>query len=275
MTEHDQTRNSVQEFFHLFADAWKANDGAVLAGFFVGDGALINPFGQRADGRGAIGAMYSGYFEGMLQGTSTAFKLEERAGRRNQPCLGRRRTDDLCGQWRSGPSGAPCRPAPPRWRRVAVRRFPSLHLPSRSLLSPVRTWEGTTLTDGKAETALRLNESLHYPPDGPRRDLGAVGGQPMEHMVRACLVALRLAEQLGLDGSQRTVVYYSGLLAWVGCHTDAYERAKWLGDDLAVKRYAHYGYDLGRVVPTTAFKLQHIGGAGRPLLERARSPRGS
>ena len=99
-------------------------------------------------------------------------------------------------------------------------------------------------------------------------DLGL--GQPMEHMVRACLVALRMAEQMGLDESQRTIVYYSGLLAWVGCHTDAYEQAKWLGDDLAVKRDAHYGYDLGRVVPATAFMLKHIGGAGRPLLERAR-----
>jgi HD-GYP domain-containing protein (c-di-GMP phosphodiesterase class II) len=99
-------------------------------------------------------------------------------------------------------------------------------------------------------------------------DLGL--GQPMEHMVRACLVALRLAEHLGLDESQRTVVYYSGLLAWVGCHTDAYEQAKWLGDDLAVKRDAHYGYDFGRVGPATAFMLKHVGGAGRPLLERAR-----
>jgi len=99
-------------------------------------------------------------------------------------------------------------------------------------------------------------------------DLGL--GQPMEHMVRTCLVALRMAEQLGLDESQRTIVYYSGLLAWVGCHTDAYEQAKWLGDDLAVKGDAHYRYDFGRVVPTTAFMLKHIGGAGRPLLERAR-----
>jgi hypothetical protein len=99
-------------------------------------------------------------------------------------------------------------------------------------------------------------------------DLGL--GQPMEHMVRACLVALRLAEDLGLDESQPTVVYYSGLLAWVGCHTDAYEQAKWLGDDPAAKCDAHYGYDLGRVGPATAFMLKHVGGAGRPLLERAR-----
>ena len=31
------------------------------------------------------------------------------------------------------------------------------------------------------------------------------------------------------------VVYYVGLIGWVGCHVDAYEQAKWFGDDLALK----------------------------------------
>jgi HD-GYP domain-containing protein (c-di-GMP phosphodiesterase class II) len=100
-------------------------------------------------------------------------------------------------------------------------------------------------------------------------DLGL--GQPMEHMVRACLIALRLAESAALDESERGVVYYSGLLAWVGCHTDAYEQAKWLGDDLAAKRDAHYGYDLGKAAPAAAFLLKHVGGAGLPLRRRART----
>jgi len=99
-------------------------------------------------------------------------------------------------------------------------------------------------------------------------DLGL--GQPMEHMIRACLIALRLADHVGLEESERAVVYYSGLLAWVGCHTDAYEQAKWLGDDMAIKRDAHYSYDMGKVGPATRFMLKYIGGAGRPLLERAR-----
>src|SRR5438094_385652 len=54
-------------------------------------------------------------------------------------------------------------------------------------------------------------------------DLGF--GQPMEHVIRECLIALRLAERLGFGESERVVLYYSGLLAWVGCHTDAYELA--------------------------------------------------
>ena len=64
-------------------------------------------------------------------------------------------------------------------------------------------------------------------------DLGM--GQPMEHVLRQCLIALRLAERLGLDEDEREVVYYSALVAWVGCHVDAYEQAKWFGDDTALK----------------------------------------
>jgi uncharacterized protein (TIGR02246 family) len=69
------TAAAVQDFFNLYADGWKTNDGAAVASFFVDDGALINPFGQRADGRSAIAAMYSEYFEGMLRGTSTTLTL--------------------------------------------------------------------------------------------------------------------------------------------------------------------------------------------------------
>src|SRR5499433_3642751 len=100
-------------------------------------------------------------------------------------------------------------------------------------------------------------------------DLGL--GQPMEHMIRACLIALRLAESAPIDDAERGVVYYSGLLAWVGCHTDAYEQAKWLGDDTLLKSDAHYAYDFGKPVPAATFLLKHLGGAGRPLLQRART----
>src|SRR4051812_38433923 len=67
-------------------------------------------------------------------------------------------------------------------------------------------------------------------------DLGM--GQPMEHQLRQTLIAVRLAERLGLDDQARRVVYYVSLVAWVGCHVDAYEQAKWFGDDLALKAEA-------------------------------------
>jgi HD-GYP domain-containing protein (c-di-GMP phosphodiesterase class II) len=90
-------------------------------------------------------------------------------------------------------------------------------------------------------------------------DLGL--GQPMEHAMRQCLIALRLAERLGLDEAKRGVLYYAGLLAWVGCHTDAYEQAKWFGDEIAWK-------NDGRTNGPQAM-LRRLG-AGRPLLERIR-----
>jgi uncharacterized protein (TIGR02246 family) len=67
--------DEIESAYQRFAADWKTNDGARIAGSFVEDGALINPFGERADGRAAIGAMYSEYFRGMLGGTSTGFKL--------------------------------------------------------------------------------------------------------------------------------------------------------------------------------------------------------
>ena len=64
-------------------------------------------------------------------------------------------------------------------------------------------------------------------------DLGF--GQPMEHVLRQCLIALRLAERLGLGEDQRAHSYYTALLINVGCHSDAHEQAKWFGDDIALK----------------------------------------
>src|SRR5579862_1649294 len=64
-------------------------------------------------------------------------------------------------------------------------------------------------------------------------DLGF--GQPMEHVLRQCLIALRLAERIGLPDQERSAVYYTALLVNVGCHSDAHEQAKWFGDDIALK----------------------------------------
>ena len=64
-------------------------------------------------------------------------------------------------------------------------------------------------------------------------DLGF--GQPMEHVLRQCRIALRIAELAGLDEQTRSAIYYSALLVNVGCHSDAHEQAYWFGDDIALK----------------------------------------
>src|SRR5919199_5451761 len=87
------------------------------------------------------------------------------------------------------------------------------------------------MTEPSSRSEVRLAELVATISLGT--DLGL--GQPMEHVIRQTLIALRMSEQLGFEESERAVVYYSGLLAWVGCHTDAYEQAKWFGDDIAIK----------------------------------------
>jgi HD-GYP domain-containing protein (c-di-GMP phosphodiesterase class II) len=92
-------------------------------------------------------------------------------------------------------------------------------------------------------------------------DLGF--GQPMEHVLRQCLIALRLGERIGLDEEERAAVYYTALLVSVGCHTDAHEQAKWFGDDIALKsvKYRHDQRSLGGL----AAGLRLLGSGRAPL----------
>src|SRR5213593_3024450 len=96
-------------------------------------------------------------------------------------------------------------------------------------------------------------------------DLGF--GQPMEHVLRQCLIALRLAEGLGLNEQERAVVYYTALLVNVGCHSDAHEQAKWFGDDIALKAIK-YDHDP-RSLRMAAAGIRFLG-SGHPPLHRFR-----
>jgi HD-GYP domain-containing protein (c-di-GMP phosphodiesterase class II) len=96
-------------------------------------------------------------------------------------------------------------------------------------------------------------------------DLGF--GQPMEHVLRQCLIALRLGERVGLDEEERAVVYYTALLINVGCHSDAHEQAKWMGDDIAAKS-TKYDYEF-RSVRAAVAGVRRIG-TGSPALHRFR-----
>ena len=96
-------------------------------------------------------------------------------------------------------------------------------------------------------------------------DLGF--GQPMEHVLRECMIALRLAERVGLEESERSTVYYTALLVNVGCHADAHEQAKWFGDDIALKS-TKYERDF-RSKRAAAATIALVG-SGNPPLHRFR-----
>src|SRR5438270_12435121 len=96
-------------------------------------------------------------------------------------------------------------------------------------------------------------------------DLGF--GQPMEHVLRQCLIALRLAEHVGLDEQRRATVYYTALLVNVGCHSDAHEQAKWFGDDIGLKS-TKYEYEF-RSLRGAAAGIRRSG-SGNPPFHRFR-----
>ena len=90
----------------------------------------------------------------------------------------------------------------------------------------------------------------------------------MEHVLRQCLIALRLADGLGLDEQQRAVVYYTALLLNVGCHSDAHEHAMWFGEDIASKPIK-YEHDLNTL--RMAASVMRFLGSGHPPLHASGS----
>ncbi len=118
------------------------------------------------------------------------------------------------------------------------------------------------MSEGATQDNVRLAELVAALSLGV--DLGF--GQPMEHVLRETIIALRLSEQLGLDDAERSTVYYAGLLVNVGCHSDAHEQAKWFGDDIALRSGK---YDHGRSLRGAAAMIRLIG-SGNPPLHRFR-----
>ncbi|SFD91527.1 HD domain-containing phosphohydrolase [Blastococcus tunisiensis] len=111
------------------------------------------------------------------------------------------------------------------------------------------------------ETGVRLAElvaALSLPVD-----LGL--GQPMEHVLRSTIVALRLAEAEDLDVEERAATYYVSLLAWVVCVADTHEVGVWFGDEADLAADAS-GVDFADT-RMLLFLLRRIG-AGRSPLRR-------
>src|SRR3954447_6589654 len=117
--------------------------------------------------------------------------------------------------------------------------MPSTLLPPRQRTGTCRRdVMSSAVVDAQNRSSVRLAELVAALSLGI--DLGF--GQPMEHVLRQCLIATRLADRIGLDDDERASVYYTALLINVGCHTDAHEQAKWFGDDIDLKS-AKYDYE--------------------------------
>jgi HD domain len=96
-------------------------------------------------------------------------------------------------------------------------------------------------------------------------DLGL--GEPMEHLLRSCLISMRLGERMGLTDAERAEVYYVSLLAWVGCMSDSTEMSALFGDDIAWRADAARVDDAPLAMP---WFLLRSAGSGAPPMKRAR-----
>ena len=156
-------------------------------------------------------------------------------------------------QWRGGPSSSI------QLLPLGSFRAPSCPCPPTSAAGSVGHVNGASSDSSRvrlAELVAALSLGI---------DLGF--GQPMEHVLRQCMIALRLAECVGFGEEERSVVYYTALLVNVGCHSDAHEQAKWFGDDIALKS-GKYDHELGSL--SGALAMLRMVGSGNPPLHRFR-----
>jgi len=97
-------------------------------------------------------------------------------------------------------------------------------------------------------------------------DLGV--GQPMEWVLRSCLLAVRLGDVLGLSERECQDAYYLSLLRHVGCTATAAGDAALFGDELTVAE--GMTLDMDDMAQVMGFVFRNVA-KGKSFFERART----
>src|SRR5881628_762414 len=92
----------------------------------------------------------------------------------------------------------------------------------------------------------------------------------MEHVLRACLISVGLAEVLGLDDATRAETYWVTLLATV-CTGESFELVQLFGDDIAFRSGT---YHVGPSQLAQMFYVLGRAGSGRAAPARVRAAAG-
>src|SRR5580700_1563820 len=118
----------------------------------------------------------------------------------------------------------------------------------------------------RPESSIRVSEiitALSYA-------LDLTEGQPMGHSVRACIIGMRLAEQIGLPAAERGDLYYSLLLKDAGCSSNSSRLFHIVtADEIRAKRdvkltdWTRVGWE------SLHYALTHVA-TGQPFLRRVR-----
>ena len=92
-------------------------------------------------------------------------------------------------------------------------------------------------------------------------DLGL--GLPMEHAIRACLMAVGMGRNLGLSSFELSDLYYLTLVRMIGCTTDSAEYADYFGDEIAFSRETQH-LDYGDSAAFGRWVMESFGSGRRP-----------
>jgi HD-GYP domain-containing protein (c-di-GMP phosphodiesterase class II) len=98
-------------------------------------------------------------------------------------------------------------------------------------------------------------------------------GQPMEHVLRACLLALRLADLSGADEQTRRETYWVTLLATV-CTGESFELSRMFGDEVAFRSGVYHAGPSQLAQMVFVLRLAGSDRPDRSVGERARATAG-
>ncbi len=92
--------------------------------------------------------------------------------------------------------------------------------------------------------------------------------QPLEHGLRTAMLALRLAQAMGLSEDDQVTVFYTGLLHFAGCTAESEIDARFFGDEMAARpRMLTVAHGSRLELIATAMRTAHRGSA--PLARAA------
>jgi HD-GYP domain-containing protein (c-di-GMP phosphodiesterase class II)/DNA-binding CsgD family transcriptional regulator len=97
-------------------------------------------------------------------------------------------------------------------------------------------------------------------------------GQPLEHGLCTAMLALRLAQAMGLPDDDQVTVFYTGLLHFAGCTAESEIDARFFGDEMVSRpRMLAVAHGSRFELMATAMRTAHQGSA--PLTRAARMAR--
>src|SRR5215468_9164703 len=83
-------------------------------------------------------------------------------------------------------------------------------------------------------------------------------GQPLEHGLRTAVLALRVAQAMGLPEDDQVTVFYTGLLHFAGCTAESEIDARFFGDELSARpQMMAVAFGTRRDLITMATRVAH------------------